>query len=94
VALAKRLFPQAQLLIVGPMSPTPAYDQSVSEVDNTLAAAAYYKHLRYVSGHNLGWFSQEKRKGKVNVKIVHPTSAGYAVVGREFARYVSRGAVD
>lgn len=88
VRVARQLYPDAQVVALGPMAPTDPYEEAVGQVDGTLAEAAQDADVPYLDAYDLGWFDAERREGLVKVKIVHPSTGGYALIGKTFADYV------
>jgi lysophospholipase L1-like esterase len=86
-ALARRLAPNANHLVVGPPWPTPDVPPDVLQIRDTLKSQAQWAGASFFDPIAAGWFAG--RPDLIGADGVHPTDAGHTYMAQRIAPLIS-----
>lgn len=91
IALAKAKFPKAQIVIMGPINPTPTAGTDLMTIDASLMGLAEANAMHYISGHQARWITPENLADVIDEsKASHPSTAGHAYLADKVADALRR----
>lgn len=91
IELAEAKFPKAQIVIMGPISPTPRAGDDLMTIDAALRGLSEAKSLHYISGHRNRWITDANFAQVIDVeKASHPSTAGHVYLADKVADALRR----
>lgn len=86
IELVQRKFPNAQVVIMGPIPPSTTAGNDLLSIETNLAGLAQSKGLHYVSGLQKNWIKRENFEQVIDVsKASHPSTYGHKYLGDQLA---------
>lgn len=83
VTAAKKRFPSAQVVLMGPMSPGYPKDPRVPIVDQYISNAAEVAGVHFVDPDAEQWINEVNKDQYMDAATGHPTVAGHALIAKE-----------
>jgi lysophospholipase L1-like esterase len=87
IALARKKYPRAKIVIMGPLMPVANFEGIVPEIDDRLSLEAAQAGCYYISPHLEGWLdSPAKIRAYIDPSASnHPNTAGHAYLAQRTA---------
>jgi lysophospholipase L1-like esterase len=90
IETARKRFPKAQIVILGPSTATMPAPVSLGGADNVLSERAANAGLPYISPYQEHWIDESNFSEVINKKNSHPTAEGHAYLAKRLVESINK----